>query len=369
MSRACRILRQFTKDHPSFTLTELTESAGIERTICFRLLHTLEQEGFVRRVDKNRYMSNLRILTDKRYRIGYASQVRDSFSTAVSQGLRWAASELEVDLIEVDNQYSAKSALRNAEALVKHKVDLAIEFQVFDKLGAPISRVFESAGIPLIAIEIPHPGATFYGVDNFKAGVLAGKYLLKAAQQQWSGACDEILLLDLGIAGALPALRMAGAESVLSKGLEGHPASFHIDSRGQFVKAFELTRKHLQFSPRRRTLLSGVNDPAVLGALRAFEEAGRRDLCMAVGLGGIREARQELRLPNSSLIGSVAFFPERYGEGLLRLALDLLQRKSVPPAIYVPIQMLHRRNVDQVYAEDLFEMSENLDLKECREIT
>lgn len=361
VSRACRVLRQFTKDHPSFTLTELAESTAIERTICFRLLHTLEQEGFVRRIDKNRYVSNLRILSAKRFRIGYASQARDSFSTALSQGLRWAASELEVDLIEVDNQYSGRTALRNAEALVKQRVDLAIEFQVFDKLGSRISSVFQSAGIPLIAVEIPHPSATFFGVDNFKAGVLAGKHLLKAAQQQWRGECDEILLLDLGIAGSLPALRLAGAESVLSKGLGAATLTFHIDSRGQFVKAFESTRKHLMFSPRRRTLLTGVNDPAVMGAVRAFEEAGRRDLCMAVGLGGIREARQELRLPSSALIGSVAFFPERYGEGLLRLALDLLHGKSVPPAIYVPIQMLHRNNVDQVYPEDLFDLSVNID--------
>src|ERR1700722_4714831 len=69
VSRACRILRQFTKDHPSFSLKELAESAGIERTICFRLLHTLEQEGFVRRTDKRHYVSNLRILSAKRFRI------------------------------------------------------------------------------------------------------------------------------------------------------------------------------------------------------------------------------------------------------------------------------------------------------------
>ena len=357
VSRACRLLRHFTKDHPSFSLKELAESAGIERTICFRLLHTLEQEGFVRRIDKRHYVSNLRILSATRFRIGYASQSRDSFSSALSQGLHWAASEMEMDLVELDNQYSARTAVRNAEALVKQKVDLAIEFQVFDKVGPRISQIFQAAGVPFIAVEIPHPGATFFGVDNFKAGVLAGKHLLKAAQHRWHGECSEVLLLDLGIAGSLPALRMAGAESVLSKGLSGSHSTFHIDSRGQFVNAFELTRKHLQFAPRRRTLLAGVNDSAVMGALRAFEEIGRRDLCMAVGLGAIREARQELRLPNSPLIASVAFFPERYGEGLLRLALDLLQKRDVPPAIYVPIQLLYRNNVDQLYPEDLFDMS------------
>jgi hypothetical protein len=89
-------------DHDSFSLKELAESAGIERTICFRLLHTLEQEGFVRRIDKRHYVSNLRILSATRFRIGYASQSRDSFSSALSQGLHWAASEMEMDLVELD---------------------------------------------------------------------------------------------------------------------------------------------------------------------------------------------------------------------------------------------------------------------------
>jgi hypothetical protein len=41
----------------------------------------------------------------------------------------------------------------------------------------------------------------------------------------------------------------------------------------------------------------------------------------------------------------------------LRLALDLLQKRDVPPAIYVPIQLLYRNNVDQLYPEDLFDTS------------
>ena len=361
VSRACRLLRHFTTAHPSFTLAELVEETGIERTICFRLLRTLEQEGFVRRGNQNRYMSNVRLVSAKRYRIGYASQSHDSFCSALSQGLRWAATEHDIDLIELDNQYSARMAIRNAESLVRQKVDLAIEFQVFDKIAGRVSEVFQSAGIPFIAVEIPHPGATFFGVDNYKVGVLAGKVLLKAAHQKWPDGWEEVLLLDIGIAGSVPALRMSGAESVLGSTDGAHCASFHIDSRGEFVKAFELTRRHLQFTPRRRTLVTGVNDPAVLGALRAFEESGRRDLCIALGLGAIREARQELRIPNTALIGSIGFFPERYGLGLLLLAVDLLQKKNVPPAIYVPVQLITPENVDKFYPEDQFGASDSTD--------
>jgi ribose transport system substrate-binding protein len=355
VSRACELLRQFTVDHPVWSLTELTAVSGLERTICFRLLKTLEAEGLLRKADGRKYASNLHLQAGKKFRIGYASQTHDSFADAVSQGIRWAATESEIDLVEFDNHYSAVTAIRNAEALAKRGIDLVVEFQTYHSAADRISQIFRAAGIPMIAVEIPHPGATFFGVDNHQVGVMAGKLLLKAVKDKWRGECDAVMLLDLGIAGALPSLRLAGVEATLREGLSGQYQVSHLETRGQYVSAFEVTRKYLRFAPKRRTILTGVNDPAVLGALRAFEEAGWGNHCIAISVGGTREARHELRLPNTRLFGSIAFFPERYGAGILRLALDLLHKKEMPSAIYVPTQLITAHNVDQFYPQDIFE--------------
>lgn len=354
VTRACSILRLFEDDRQTFCLTDVVERTGLERTICFRLLRTLEEQGLLRRSERRRYASNLRILSGKRFRIGYAAQAHDSFCSALAQGLRWAAAARPIDLIEVENRYSAKAALRNADQLVSQRVDLAIEFQTYERIGGKLANIFEQAGIPLIAVEIPHPNAVFLGVDNQRAGVAAGKALLKAAQKQWSGECDEILFLDLEIAGSLPHMRISSAQSTLHNGLSRKCALTHLDSRGEYVRAFELTRRHLQMVPKRRTLVTGINDYAVLGALRAFEEAGRSNLCLAVSHGGGPEARRELRLPNTRLIAAVAFFPEKYGENLIMLALDILNKRTTPPAIYMPVQVLTSRNVDEFYPQDTF---------------
>ncbi len=354
VARACEILRHFTDTQQSFSLGEVSERTGFERTITFRLLRTLEEEGLLRRPDGRRYSSNVHILTQKRFRIGYASQNSDSFSKAVSQGLRWSATRNQIDLIEVENQYSVKAALRNAQTLVRQGVDLAIEFQVYERIGAQLSAIYEEGAIPVIAVEIPHPGATFFGVDNYRVGQMAGKALVKAAQQHWHGKIDELLMLDLEIAGSLPHLRISGAQSVVRKSLAGSYQVLHLDSRGEMERSFELVRRHLQFAPKRRTLIAGVNDLAVLGALRAFEEVGRSPLCMALGVGAFPEARRELRSSQTRLVGSIATFPERYGDNLIQLALDILHRKSVPPAIYAPIQLITPMNIDEVYPRSLF---------------
>jgi len=354
VSRACNILRAFENDRQALSLTEVAERTGIERTVCFRLLRTLEDQGMLRRSDRGKYASNFRILTGKRFRIGYASQTNDSFGGALAQGLHWAASSKPVDLIEVENRYSIKVALKNAEYLVSQGVDLAIEFQTYERIGTKVARFFEEAEIPLIAVEIPHPNAVFLGVDNQRAGAVAGRALLKAAQTHWDGKCEEMLFLDLEIAGSLPHLRLSSAQNVLRKGLHSGRVLTHLDSRGEFVRSFELTRRHLQSAPKRRTLVTGINDYAVLGALRAFEEAGRSHMCLAASYGGGPEARRELRLPNSRLVATVAFFPENYGESLLLLALDILNKRTTPPTVHMPVQLLTRKNVGDFYPHDTF---------------
>ncbi len=354
VARACAILRQVSAVQQPLSLGDIVELTGFERTIVFRILRTLEEEGMLRRPEGRRYVSNVNILTQKHFRVGYASQNGDSFSRAVTEGLRWAAARQQIDLIEVENLYNAKAALRNAQKLAEQRVDLAIEFQVYERIGPQLSTIYEKASIPVIAVEIPQPGAVFYGIDNYNVGQLAGKALVKAAQQHWHGQIDELLMLDLEVAGSLPHLRISGAESTVRKSLKGSYQVLHLDSRGEMERSFELVRRHLHFSPKRKTLICGVNDLAVLGALRAFAEVGRSESCLALGVGAFPEARRELRSPQTRLIGSIATFPERYGDNLIQIALDILHRKSVPPAVYAPIQLVTPQNIEKFYPRALF---------------
>lgn len=358
VSRACSILREFQDDRHTLSLAEVVERTGLERTICFRLLRTLENEGFLRKAELRRYASNVHLLNGTRFRIGYAAEGHDSFCAAVGEGLRQAARDRKIDLIEFKNNYSPKAALRNVELLVKERPDLVIEFQVYERIGARLSKQFNEAGIPVIAMEIPQQGAVFFGVENNRAGQIAGKALIRAALEEWNGDFEELILLDLEIAGSVPRLRLSGALDALRKGLPGTWLTTRLDSRGEFVRSFEMTRKHLQIAPKRRSLVAGINDFSVLGALRAFEESGRGNTCRGVGFGAVSEARRELRMPGTRLVGSVGFFPERYGDHVLGLALEILQHRSVPPATYAPMQLITPHNVERFYPKEIFEQSE-----------
>ena len=357
------MLKAFSDEEERLTLAEISARTKIEKTIVFRLVHTLEEEGLLRKVDARSFCLNVRLMSGKRIRVGYAAQSSNSpFSAAVSDSLRRAAEKNNVDLIQVDNHYSARAALKAAERLIAEQVDIAIEFQTYAKVASLISALFQTTGIPLIAVEIPHPGATFYGVDNYNVGRLAGQALVRWAKKNWQGKAEQLLLLGLEIAGPLPQLRLSGAEAVIRETLPAI-SRVSLDTRGEFHRSFETIRKHLRLKSALKTLIVGVNDPAVLGALRAFEEAGRSEYCVAVGLGAIPEARAELRRPGSRLIGSIAFFPEHYGENLLRLAVDLLHKKHVPPAVYARHQMVTRQLVNQFYPMDNGEVQSDYEIR------
>jgi ribose transport system substrate-binding protein len=71
-----------------------------------------------------------------------------------------------------------------------------------------------------------------------------------------------------------------------------------------------------------------------------------------VGQNAEPDARAELREPRTPLVASVAYFPERYGDGLLKLALDILMQRQTPPALFVRHQLVTTENVDHLYPND-----------------
>jgi ribose transport system substrate-binding protein len=355
VQRACDILKCFQQAQSGLTLSDVVTKTNLNRTTAFRLLATLVEQGMLERPTKNQYRAVSQQWRRSRYRFGYASQSEEfSFSRLVSESIRSEAYEAGVELLELSNRYSPTIAIRNAEMFVRERVDLVIEFQTNQQSASIVASKLIEAGIPIIAIEIPHPGADYYGANNYRAGLLAGHALAQAAVQQWRGQVDEVLLLELPMAGPLPRSRLtgvlAGIREILPK-IPDQRVKF-INGNGRFENSLQVTRRYLQQSKTRHVLIGGLNDPSCLGALQAFEEAGRGVNCIAVGQNASIEARREMRRQGSRLIGSVAYFPERYGEAVISLALDKLQGKEIPPATFVRHVMITTENVDSFYPND-----------------
>jgi len=349
--RACRLLHIF-QPHEVLTLSELVERSGLSKTTCFRLMQSLIRGGLVERAGKGAYRSHVRSPASPAFTIGFAAQTDDSeFSRDVSRSVHRVAEREQLRLIAVNNRYSAKTALSNADLLIREGVNLVLEFQTYEHVAPIISSKFLDAKIPVIAIEIPHPGAVYFGADNYQAGVIGGRALGRWAKKNWNGVVEELLLLELSIAGPLPQLRITGMVAGLGEILPGIKACpvVRLDGKGAFEHSLDVVRRHMRRSTLKRTLIAAVNDPSALGALRAFEEAGRQQFCAVMGQNAIRDARAELRRKGTRLIGSVGYFPERYGDELIPLAIAMLQKRPVPPAVFVKHELITPENVGLIY--------------------
>jgi ribose transport system substrate-binding protein len=353
---ASQVLGSFQSPGEVLRLRDVVQRTGFGKGLCFRLLHTLHHCGLLEKVDESRYRVVSEMWRRRRYRIGYAGQGQDSsFPREVHASLQRAAEREDVELIVIDNRYQPKIALRNAEHLIKERVDLVIEFQTDEAVAPAIASKYLEANVPLIAIDIPHPGATYFGANNYQAGLLAGRYLGQWARSRWAGQVGEVLLLELARAGTLVHARMggvrAGLRETLHDSIDACPV-VSLDGDGQFKTSLEKVRRHLRESKARHVLVAAANDPSALGAARAYQEAGRAGTCAVVGQNAEPDARAELREPRTPLIASVGFFPERYGDGLIKLALDILGHRQTPPALFIRHQLITIENVDHFYPND-----------------
>ncbi len=350
-----RILSSFRSAGEALSLKEIVQRCGLPKTMCFRLLYTLEKCGMVEKVSTNLYQAIVRPAKQRLCRLGYAAQGTNyQFSREVSSSLERAAREEGIELIALDNRYSAKIAQRNADLLVREKVDLAIEFQTDETIAPIVAAKYREAGIPMIAIDIPHPGATYYGANNYEAGLIGGRYLGRWAKEHWASEADEIIMLELPRAGNLPQMRLTGMLVGINLALPSakNCRVTHLNGDGEMGTSFEVVRRHLRVSRSRRILVGAINDVSAIGALRAFEEAGRADTCAVMGQNASPEGRAEMRQANTRLIGSVAFFPERYGPDLVKVSLDILNKKPVPPAVFVDHKLVTPATIDHFYAND-----------------
>jgi ribose transport system substrate-binding protein len=352
---ASRVMEAFQSAGDVLRLRDVVARTGFNKGMCFRLLYTLHQCGFLDKVGENHYRITSEVRRRRVYRIGYAAQGQDtSFDREVRIGLVRAAEREHVELITVDNRYQPKVALRSADYLIREQVDLVIEFQADETIAPAIASKYTEASIPFIAIDIPHPGATYFGANNYTAGLMGGHYLGRWAKKNWNGEADEILLVELARSGSLPKSRLRGILAGIGEmvRLPERCRTVTVDGDGQFQTSMERVRKYLRETRSRRILVGTVNDTSALGALRAFQEAGRTADCAIVGQNAEPEARAELREPGSRLVASVAYFPEKYGDGLLRLAFDILARRVVPPALFTSHQIITPDNVDHFYPND-----------------
>ena len=293
---------------------------------------------------------------DRRYRIGFANMTeRMDFCRQVREGLEKSAQRMgNVDLLVRNNDLDRQRALDNADWFVANNVQLAIEFQIDSRAGNVIMDKFNRAGIPVIAVDIPMPGATYFGADNYRAGFMGGQAVGRWVQQHWRQSPDLVLCLQAERVGPTAEARLQGAREGLESVIGPMPDDRVITLETPVIveDAEAMMEAQVAAIPvGTRVAILAINDDAALGALTAFEKADRLAEVVAVGQNADRIGRAALRRPDLPFVGSTSYAPERYGEQLLDLAVRILDGEPVPPAVFCRHTFITRENIDDYYPE------------------
>ncbi len=292
------------------------------------------------------------------YKIGFANLSEDiAFTQLVREGIERKAAEMgNIELVLADNKLDGATALSNTENFITQGVDGIIHFQTDQAFGNVIMARARKAGIPVIAIDIPMPGAVFFGADNYYAGQLAGEALAAWVNENWDGSADAMLVLELPQSGPIPAARMQGM-------IEGFQANvntalaedsiIHLDSKNTQEESFRVVSDTLPSIPNAKKIVAvTINDGTAQGAIAAAEAAGRRDQIIAVGQGADPTGLAAIAADDSRYLGSTGYFPENYGDKLLPAIVDMIEGKVVPPSIYVDHVFISKDNICEFYADD-----------------
>jgi ribose transport system substrate-binding protein len=346
LSKALDILELLQAENRPMTLEAIHRQTRVSKTTVYRVLKTFVHRGYLSQSPDGLYRH---VTRPKKMRFGFAAQSADMpFSVEVTESLKDAAATVGVDLLILDNRYDAATAMKNAEEFIHNKVDLVIEFQVEQEVAPVIGDKIAAAKIPLIAVDIPHPHATYFGVDNYRVGIEAGEALAAHASAHWSGKVDWVIGLDLPEAGQLVQSRITGAFEGIRSGHPDLPVELfvRIDGRGMRDRSRKLVSDFLlRHWKEKHILIAAATDSSALGAVDAVREQKREKHVAIVGQDCIADAIAEMRRDRSPLIGSVSHETSSYGPSLIHLGLSLLRGQTVPPYNYVIHRMVTRESL------------------------
>jgi len=290
-------------------------------------------------------------------RIGYISGGdADPFVLLVTEGIRAAADEAGVELSECDGAFLDDTALNCARTLSAIDNQAMINWQ-FNPAIAP--QVCEAYGnLPTVAIDTPEEPcqATFVGADNRQAGLVAGTGLGEFAQATFECQYDAYISLDFPIIPEINAARAGGTKEGFEAicGAVPDDKYFSIDTFAGGPDQAENTRRQvadtLTILPDAQTILivSPAGDSMPIAALGAADTAGRKDQVWIVGHGADPTVLDLIR-NEPQWIGDVAYFPERYGELIVPLAVALARGEEVPEEVLVTHEFITADNIDEFY--------------------
>ena len=300
------------------------------------------------------YSTNIRA-AEQRWVIGYGDGFAGiPFTDSVTDSINEVAEQMGVEILYCDNAVDQEKTVQCSNLIVDQDADGVIFANWIGGTQELIGGIFTDAGLPCVSYDGPHPGCIAFGPDNFESSREAGRYLAAFANEQgWDPAETELIVLWVPDVPVMPARRDGSIAGVL-EGFAIPEENIHVDiPHRDITDVLPNVTDWITANPDAQNVLCfGHSDQPGVDCALALEAGGFLGRAAAASLGASDEALVELctRTDEESVFrATISFFPERYGQYLVPIVVDMLEGWPVPESVIPSVSPVTRANVDELY--------------------
>jgi len=219
-------------------------------------------------------------------------------------------------------------------------VDLIFINPVDWKSITPALQKCHDRSVPFIVVDtdVYHDelAASVILSDNYGAGVLIGRDLIEKRH-----TAKIVILYDRGINST--DLRTRGFLDTIRKSPLKYRIVYTVNGTSILQQSMIEMQKFLE-TGLDFDIVFGGNDPTALGALAAIQKNHLDRTILLYGIDGSPSAK--MMIQQGYMEGTTAQFPQVMGKKAAELAYDYLSGKHVNHKIFIPVQLITRKNLD-----------------------
>jgi ribose transport system substrate-binding protein len=283
--------------------------------------------------------------------IGYISlDESQAFVQAVSTGVRQAAADASMTLIECDSGWTRPGVRACAKQLAEAGVHGVVSLQPFSDLAAEVCTTLGDAPTIGIVYDQGPCQVSLLQIDQVESGRLAGAAMGELAAKRWDCDVKAFVSLESGADDIIGGARMSGYREGYKEHCQLPTKKYRLSEAQHFITAKKQMGPVLDAVKGKPILVAGVSDVAILGAMEAVAGNGRADHVWYSGQLADPAIRQTIAC-DDHYIASVAQFPERFGATAVPTLIDAIDGRDVPEQVAAELELVTAANVRQLFPD------------------
>ncbi|GAA0468118.1 ABC transporter substrate-binding protein [Alkalibacillus silvisoli] len=275
-----------------------------------------------------------------------APEVTHGWVAAVAYHAEQRAEELS-DEIEYQIQTSSNAGEMTSQLddLLTWGADAIVAFPQWEGMEVPIENAVEQ-GVEVVNFDIVIDVDGVYRVagDNKDMGVQGAHYIVDKV-----GESGHVVALEVPSAGSVSTLRMEGFEETIeeiapSMEISTYATEFTREDGLQDFQDILTSNDHID-------AVYSLDDETSVGVIQAIEEAGRDEIQVVTGGGGMQEYFEMMPENDGLWIQSALYSPVMV-EDAVDMAIDILDGADVDEDKIIPTTIVDRENYDEFLDED-----------------